>query len=915
MSGIRSTTGLISGIDIGALVDALVEAERAPARRLETRLKNTQATQTSLGQLQAQLITLTSNAQTLANRRTFNTLTVQNSAPEQLTVTTKNASLPGTYQFQTVRTSSSQRSLSRGFANAESQQVGAAGQLVLTREGSLNRSAKLELLNNAQGVRRGQIRLTDRSGATADVDLRNAVTIGDVVTSINQSGLGIRAESLGGRLVLNDTTGSTTSNLTVAEIGGGKTATDLGILQSVAGNTLTGGEVYQVTGDFTFGLLNDGNTLKNVSGQPELAVNLKDGTSFNVDLDGAATVGDVLKKFNDHASNGGKLVASLSNNRLVLTDTTSGGGTFSVANLNGGNAKNVFGIDKNAVGGVITGDRLTAGADSVLLRNLRGGRGITTRGEVSLTDRTGTTATIDLTNAESLDEVLSAINGATSSGSVKLQLTARKNATGTGIEVVDTSGSTASSLVIADVGGGTVAADLGIAVNAATTSVGSGALRLRTVNEATSLANYNPRGGQVATGSFRITDSDGNQAVVNITASQRTVGDVIERINAATGIQVTARLNDTGDGIVIIDNAAGAGTLAVAEAGGRTAADLRLLGTGVVGGSGSQEVSGRRAQVVEVAATDTLAGVMSKINLVGGTIRASVSNTGSSVNGFRLSVASTISGAAGGFTIEEGNLGLNFGVQEQARDAILRVGSDAATGFLVSSSSNTFTNVVSNLDVTVNQVGSTAANVVVTQDRSTVTKGLQDFVTAYNSYIDLSTALTQYDTATQRRAALQGTTAPLAVQDRLRSLVNAVSGSPSNTVRSLADVGIKLAAGGKLAFDAEKLNAALDAAPDQVSGLFTDTTNGFGTKLEKAIDGFTDEFNGSLTLQFNSLQSNVESLTAQIEGIDARLAVRRQRLELQFANLEATLSGLQSQSSSLSNLANILSNLKASNGS
>ena len=62
----------------------------------------------------------------------------------------------------------------------------------------------------------------------------------------------------------------------------------------------------------------------------------------------------------------------------------------------------------------------------------------------------------------------------------------------------------------------------------------------------------------------------------------KTVGDVIDRINASTSGKVEARINDTGDGILLVDKAGGSGTLSVSE-----------VGTGTDGGR-SQVVGERR---------------------------------------------------------------------------------------------------------------------------------------------------------------------------------------------------------------------------------------------------------------------------------------------------------------------------------
>jgi flagellar hook-associated protein 2 len=905
MTGIRTSTGLISGIDIGGLVDALINAERAPIRRLESRLANLQTVRTGLGQLQAQLLALSTSVAKLADRNTFASLSVQNSSPQQLSVLARSTALPGTYQFQTVRLATSHQVLSRGFANADTQQIGAAGQLQIARGGELARPVTLDVLNDGQGVRRGVIRITDRSGTTVDVDLRNAVTVADVVDAINSQATGVRAEVRGDRLHVTDLTGETAANLAVSDIGNGQTAADLGLAQSVAASTLTGGDVFNVTDQFTLDLLNDGNPLRQAPSADDLSITLADGTTLDIDLDGAANIADVLQKINGHDDNGGKLTAELSDGRIVLTDNTTGSEALAVANLAGSNAVEFFGLTAASSGGVLTGQALSGGMNSVLLRNLRGGQGIDVLGEISLTDRSGATATVDLSNAETLDDVLSAINSA------PLALRAELDAARTGIVIRDTSGSTANNLVIADVGAGTLAADLGIAIDSAADSVSSGNLGRRRLNEASSLDTYSPRGGKVTVGSFRIEDSAGNHAVINITSAAKTLGDVIDRINTATGIDVTARLNDTGDGIVIVDDAAGTGSLAISEVGSRTAADLRLLGAATVGGDGKQRIVSRHAMTIDVAATDTLNSIVGKVNAIGGNIRASVVNTGATLNGFRLSLNSTIAGDAGRFWVDDGGLGMGLADQVVGRDAVLRVGGDPATAFLRRSSSNTFVNAVAGVDVSLLQPDANPAVVTLSADTGKTQAALQEFVAAYNAYIDLAAALTKYDAVKQARAPLQGSSTPLLIQTRFNSLVNRVIGSAGDPIRSLADAGIRLTAGGKLTLDADRLTEALRDHPTEVRAMFADVNTGFGKLFDQALDGFNDATTGTLTVQANALQASADQMINRIAQLDQLLSGRRARLERQFVQMETVLGNLQSQQQSLTGLTSILANLRA----
>ena len=894
MSTIQSSTGLASGIDIAALVKAIITAERTPIDRLITRQKEVQAQQTALSNIQAGLLSLTSSTVALRNANTFKALSVQNSSPSQMTVTTQSTATAGTYTLQSVRLAGTHQSLSRGFATS-TQTVG-AGQLVISAGGELTNALRLELLNNGAGVQRGQIRITDRSGESAEIDLRNAVNIDDVVTAINSSSAGVTASTLGGRLVLKDTTGSTSGNLQVAELGGGTTAASLGIAGSVAASTLTGNDILTVNEDFTLSLLDDGNGLRQTAGTSDLSITLKDGTALAVNLDSAVTLGNVVDAIQGATGNSGKLTAAIVNGRLQLTDTTGGAGTLSVANLSGSNAAQALGLDVAASGATLTGQKLIAGLDSVQLRNLRGGEGITTPGQIALTDRTGTTATIDLSNAESLDEVLSAINGATSAGSVKLQLTATLNANGTGIVIQDTSGSTASSLIIADVGGGTTAADLGIAVNAAQTSQDSGHLQHRFVGENQSLSTYAPKGIAVPTGSFRITDSAGNQAVINITSSVKTLGDVLDRINGATGIQVTAKLNSTGDGFEIVDDAGGSGTLTVSESGGTTAAGLRLSGAAVVGLDGKARIDSRMSAVIDIAATDTITDISTKLNSAGGLFRASVVDTGSPLNPFRISLTSTKSGAAGALLIDDGGLGLNFATQSEGTDAVLRVGAvTSPSSYLVTSSSNTFNNAAAGINVTLLSTSDTAASVTTTMDTSKIQSAVSSFVSVYNTYIDTAASLSKYDSATESRAALQGSGTLLRIQQRFSNLVNKLHGAQGDPIRSLADAGVTVTTGGKLSLDTEKLNSALTSYPQEVTALFTDAETGFGVQFMDALTDLNDSNTGSLTTEINGLGTTIDSMGSRIEDLESLITSRTDFLLRKFQQMDAAISSFQTQ--------------------
>ncbi len=93
----------------------------------------------------------------------------------------------------------------------------------------------------APEFRAGQIRITDRSGASATIDLRYANSASDVVDAINTS-TDIRVAAMldGDRFTLIDSSGGS-GTLSVSEVGSGVTARDLGLSSISTSNVSASG--------------------------------------------------------------------------------------------------------------------------------------------------------------------------------------------------------------------------------------------------------------------------------------------------------------------------------------------------------------------------------------------------------------------------------------------------------------------------------------------------------------------------------------------------------------------------------------------------------------------------------------------------------------------------------------------------
>ncbi len=152
------------------------------------------------------------------------------------------------------------------------------------------------------------------------------------------------------------------------------------------------------------------------------------------------------------------------------------------------------------------------------------------------------------------------------------------------------------------------------------------------------------------------------------------------------GLAINARVNDTGDGLILEDTGSGAVGISIAEDGSTTARDLDSLGTYQPG----EVIDGSFRKTVEVTATDTLSSIALKINDAKLGVTAAVINDGSPGAPFRLSLSSEKPGTGGAFTFDDGGLGFRVDNLSEAKDAVVFFGGDSpADSLLVTSKSNT----------------------------------------------------------------------------------------------------------------------------------------------------------------------------------------------------------------------------------
>lgn len=320
---------------------------------------------------------------------------------------------------------------------------------------------------------------------------------------------------------------------------------------------------------------------------------------------------------------------------------------------------------------------------------------------------------------------------------------------------------------------------------------------------------------------------------------------------------------------------------------------------------------------VEVTAADTLTTLRDKINALGAGVNASILNDAS---GARLVINSRETGSTNGFRItatdsdgtDTDNLGLSalaYDPPNAASATTLRqVGTDAqatVNGLPVTSASNTLTNVVEGVTLTLGAKTTSPVSVAVSPDTEKVKKALTDFTKAYNTLTTLLSKQTKYDEATKTAGMLQGDSTAVSLQRQLRNLVGA-SSPASSVYQTLSSVGVSLQADGTLAVDDTKFTKALTSNLGEVRKLFTatDLTNssrsGIGTQLRKFSDAVLS-VEGSLTSRTEALNKSLARNDTETKKAQSRVDDVEKRLRAQYSALDTKMSNLNSLNTYITN--------------
>lgn len=526
-----SIDGIISGLDTSAIIEGLLQLERAPIQRLE--LRRTQATDriTAFQNLNARLLSFRVSAQRLTQTSTFQGRTVSSSDTNILNATVNSSALTGAHAIKVNKLAAAHQISSRSYT-ASNEELGLSGDILV-------------------GGKAIHIETTD--------------DLSEMATKISNAGAGVRASVV--RVANNDfrlsirriETGAETIQL--ADANGGNI---LASLELVTGTeSLKDAAATTAKSDGFANTTTALGTLLNLTSPQSGTVSFDDTAPFSIDIDlSTDNLQDIVDKFN-----AAKGASSMS---MSIVEETVNGTT--VQRLQVADAAGVALVDFTDQNNVLETlgfltpeikNEIQAASDADLtVDGLQIFRSNNTINDIL------TGVTLYLTGEDTNKTVTLSVIQNDSAATDAIQRFV--NDYNTVIDFIKQNASYNSETKTAGIllGDSTVLGTQSSLFNL----IGSSVPALPT----RSLAALNSGNG-VRAGSIKIIDRAGNSATLNL-ANAATVQDVLTAINNQSGIKVKASVNASGTALVLTDSSGGTGTLKIEEAGGFTAADLGILG-------------------------------------------------------------------------------------------------------------------------------------------------------------------------------------------------------------------------------------------------------------------------------------------------------------------------------------------------
>ncbi|WP_210507528.1 flagellar filament capping protein FliD [Naasia sp. SYSU D00057] len=322
-------------------------------------------------------------------------------------------------------------------------------------------------------------------------------------------------------------------------------------------------------------------------------------------------------------------------------------------------------------------------------------------------------------------------------------------------------------------------------------------------------------------------------------------------------------------------------------------------------------IKGADGTLTEITAASTsLEDVAAAINSAGAGVTATRVASGKAADGtaqYRLQLTAAQTGSAGAFTAYRGakadvaagtapSLLAESGADQvaAARDASIVLWEGSSAEQTLTSSTNTFAEVLGGTDITVAKAATEPVTVTVAQDGNAASAVASGFVAKLSALFGTISVKSKVTPSTNAAGTPIVSAGSFTGDSTVRQLKDALLTAVIDPVegKSLSTIGISVTRDGSVSFDAAKFGEALKSDPAGTQRMFSAAA----ARVQEVAEDASDSLDGFLTSKVTGQENAVKSLNENIAAWDLRLAKRKDMLQRQYTAMETAMSSIQSQS-------------------
>lgn len=271
------------------------------------------------------------------------------------------------------------------------------------------------------------------------------------------------------------------------------------------------------------------------------------------------------------------------------------------------------------------------------------------------------------------------------------------------------------------------------------------------------------------------------------------------------------------------------------------------------------------------SSNNSLQGIRDAINAAGMGVTATIINDGSNAP-YRLALSADNNGVSNSMKITvSGDAAVDnllahdpAGTQNLSETVAAQNASFKVNGVAVSKTSNTVSDVIQGVTLTLHKATTSAATLTVARDTASISSSISSFVKTYNDLSKTLKDLSAYDASTQKGAILQGDATVRSLHTQLRGILNTAVVGTSGGLTKLSDVGVSFQKDGTLKLDQNKLDSAIASNFGDIAGLFA--------SVGKATDSLVSFSSATSSTKAGNFAVNVTQLATKGTSVGSAAA-------------------------------------------